>query len=117
MRSVLNTKTALIGGILAGIGASACCVGPLLLLSLGIGGAWIAHFTALEPYRPMFIAVALVLFGLTFRKLYLVPQSCAVDVACFADHTRKTQKILFWVFLLITLSLLASPWILPMFYR
>ncbi len=35
MRSPLNAKTALVGGMLASIGASACCVGPLLLLSLG----------------------------------------------------------------------------------
>src|ERR1700746_2162387 len=57
LRSVRNTKTTLIGGVLAGIGASACCVGPLLLLSMGIGGAWIAHLTALEPYRPLFIVL------------------------------------------------------------
>lgn len=38
MPSLLNTKLALTGGVLAGIGGSACCVGPLLLLSMGIGG-------------------------------------------------------------------------------
>jgi hypothetical protein len=52
----MNTNLALVGGVLAGIGASACCVGPFLLLSLGIGGAWIGHLTTLEPYRPIFIA-------------------------------------------------------------
>ena len=57
MRSSLNAKMALAGGVLAGIGASACCVGPLLLLSLGVGGAWIGHLTALEPYRPVFIVL------------------------------------------------------------
>ena len=56
MRSVLNTKSTLAGAVLAGIGASACCVGPLLLLSMGIGGAWIVHLTALEPYRPVFLS-------------------------------------------------------------
>jgi mercuric ion transport protein len=35
MRLILNAKTALFGGVLASIGASACCVGPLLLLILG----------------------------------------------------------------------------------
>ena len=117
MRSALNTKTALFGGVLAGIGASACCVGPFLLLSLGIGGAWIAHLTALEPYRPVFIGVALVLFVLAFRKLYLVPQNCGVDDVCVMERTRKTQRILFWVLVLITLGLLATPWLLPIFYR
>ncbi|HET9100646.1 MAG TPA: mercuric transporter MerT family protein [Acidobacteriaceae bacterium] len=114
---MLNTKVALAGGVLAGIGASACCVGPLLLLSLGIGGAWIAHLTALEPYRPIFIGAALVLFGLAFRKLYLVPQSCAADDLCIADRTRKVQRIIFWALMPLTLALLASPWVMPLFYR
>jgi mercuric ion transport protein len=117
MRSGLNTKTALVGSVLAGIGASACCVGPLLLLSLGIGGAWIAHLTALEPYRPLFIALTVVLLGLAFRKLYLVPQSCKVGDDCVADRTRKTQRVLFWIFVSISLGLVATPWILPLIYR
>jgi mercuric ion transport protein len=117
MRSVLNPKTALVGGVLAGIGASACCVGPLLLVSLGFGGAWIAHLTALEPYRPIFIGLVLVLFGLAFRKLYLVPQTCAPGGDCVADRTWNVQRILFWVFVPITLALVVSPWILPLLYR
>ena len=31
----------LIAEILAAIGASVCCVGPLVLLALGVSGAWI----------------------------------------------------------------------------
>ncbi len=117
MRSVLNTKTTLIGGVLAGIGASACCVGPLLLLSMGIGGAWIAHLTAFEPYRPVFIVLTALLLGWTFWKLYLASQSCTVGDNCIADRTRKVQRILFWVLLPLILLLVASPWILPFFYR
>ena len=117
MRSVLNPKTTLVGGVLAGIGASACCVGPLLLVSLGFGGAWIAHLTALEPYRPIFIGLVLVFFGLAFRKLYLIPQNCAAGGDCVADRTRNVQRILFWVFVPITLALVVSPWILPLLYR
>jgi len=71
-----NTKLALPGGVLAGIGASACSVGPFLLLSMGIGDAWIGHLTALEPYRPIVIGLTILFLGLAFRKLYLVPQGC-----------------------------------------
>ena len=39
--AALNAKDSLAAGIIAAIGASVCCVGPLLLLALGIGGAWI----------------------------------------------------------------------------
>jgi mercuric ion transport protein len=112
-----NTKLALAGGVLAGIGASACCVGPFLLLSLGIGGAWIGHLTALEPYRPIFIRLTVLSLGLAFRRLYLVPQNCAGEDNCIADRTRRMQKILFWIFVPLSLVLVASPWILPLFYR
>jgi mercuric ion transport protein len=117
MPSSANTKTALAGGVLAGIGASACCIGPLLLLSLGIGGAWIGHLTALEPYRPIFIVLTVVFLGVAFWKLYLVPQSCALDDNCVADRTRHTQRILFWILVPVTLAIVASPRILPIFYR
>ena len=63
----------LLAGVLAAIGASVCCVGPLVLLTLGIGGAWIANLTALEPLRPWFIAATLLFLGLAFRRLYLQP--------------------------------------------
>jgi mercuric ion transport protein len=87
MQSSSNAKLALAGGVLAGIGASACCVGPFLLLSLGIGGAWIGHLTALEPYRPIFIGLTVLFFVLAFRKLYLAPLNCTVKDNCVVDPT------------------------------
>ena len=35
----------------AAILASACCLGPLLLVLFGVMGAWIGNLTRLEPYR------------------------------------------------------------------
>jgi mercuric ion transport protein len=117
MRSPLNTKTALLGGMLASIGASACCIGPLLLLSLGIGGAWIANLTALEPYRPVFIALVLVFLSLAFRQIYLVKQSCDSEANCAADRSRKAQRLIFWITAPLMLGLVALPWLMPLFYR
>jgi mercuric ion transport protein len=117
LSSNADPKLALAGGVLAGIGASACCVGPFLLLSLGIGGAWIGHLTALEPYRPIFIGLTILFLSLAFRKLYLVPQSCAGEDNRVADRTRRVQTILFWIFVPLSLGLVASPWILALFYR
>ena len=117
MRSRLNAKTALVGGTLASIGASACCVGPLLLLSLGIGGAWIGNLTALEPYRPVFILLVLLFLGLAFRKLYFVPQGCDSESNCVADRTKNAQRILFWIVAPLLLGVVAIPWLMPLFYR
>jgi mercuric ion transport protein len=41
-----------VGG-LAAILASTCCLGPLVLVALGLSGAWIGNLTRLEPYRPI----------------------------------------------------------------
>jgi mercuric ion transport protein len=121
MRSPLNAKIALVGGVLAGIGASACCVGPLLLLSLGISGAWIGNLTSLEPYRPIFIVLTLIFVGLAFRKLYLVPQTCSQtcnsEAGCTADRTRKSQRLIFWIVVPLLVCLVASPWLIPIFYH
>src|SRR5579863_7445924 len=117
MRSPLNAKTALVGGMLASIGASACCVGPLLLLSRGIGGACIGNLAALEPYRPVFIALVLVFLGLAFRQLYFVKQTCDSEANCAADRSRKAQRLIFWITAPLILGLVAVPWLTPIFYR
>jgi mercuric ion transport protein len=113
----LNAKSSLVAGILAGVGASVCCVGPLVLLALGISGAWIGKLTALEPYRPFFIGLTLLFLGLAFRKLYLVPQACAPGTSCADPRVRKRQRLTFWLVAALLLGLLMVPWVVPLFYR
>ena len=48
--AALNARGSLVAGVLAAIGASGRCVVPLVLLALGIGGAWIGNLTTFEPY-------------------------------------------------------------------
>lgn len=106
----------LVAGGIAALIASVCCVGPLALLALGIGGAWIANLTALEPYRPVFIVAALVFLGLAFRKLYLVPAACTPGQVCAVPASRKRQRVIFWFVAIPLLALLAFPWYAPLFY-
>ena len=114
--AVLNAKGTLLAGVLAAFGASACCVGPLVLLALGIGGAWIGNLTLFEPYRPLFIGLTLLFLGLGFRKLYLVPQACAPNMACADPQTANRQRLVFWAVAVVVLGLLAVPWFAPLFY-
>jgi mercuric ion binding protein len=51
---MLRFRGSLAAGVLAAIGASVCCVGPLVVMMLGIGDAWVANLTALELLRPWF---------------------------------------------------------------
>lgn len=109
-------KGTLIAGALAAVGASVCCVGPLVLLALGIGGAWIGNLTAFEPYRPIFIGLTLLFLGLAFRTLYLAPQVCAPGTPCADPQAIKWQRLTFWLVALLLLGLLAVPWLAPLFY-
>nr|WP_018926343.1 mercuric transporter MerT family protein [Pseudomonas umsongensis] len=112
----ITGKSSLFASALAAIGASVCCVGPLVLLSLGIGGAWVANLTALEPYRPIFIGLTLLFLGLAFYRLYRVPQTCPSGSSCSASHTLKRQRFIFWLVAVLLLGLLAVPWFAPLFY-
>nr|WP_036300939.1 mercuric transporter MerT family protein [Methylomarinum vadi] len=104
-----------IGAILAAIGASVCCVGPLLLLTLGIGGAWMSMLTSMETVRPFFIILTLVFISLGYRKLYLIPENCEEGQACVSSDVKQKQRLLFWIGSGLILLLLAFPWYAPFF--
>lgn len=112
----VNTRNSLIAGALAALGASACCVGPLILLLLGIGGGWVAHLVALEPYSPYFTGLTLLFMGAAFFNLYVRPHACATSAACADDRVRKNQRRLFWTIAILVTLLLTLPWFAPLFY-
>jgi len=56
-------KVMAVGGLLAALAASSCCILPLILFALGVSGAWIGNFTRLAPYQPLFIAATLICLG------------------------------------------------------
>jgi mercuric ion transport protein len=112
----MNQKHAMIASIFTGIGASLCCVAPLVLLSLGLSGAWVANLTALEPVRPLFLLLTLFFVGLAFRKLYLNQQVCESGKPCADDEIIRRQRMIFLVVTIPLLGLLAFPWFAPFFY-
>ena len=70
MNEQSNGRGALFAGGLAAILASTCCLGPLVLVALGFSGAWIGNVTVLEPYRPIFLGVALVAMFFAYRRIF-----------------------------------------------
>ena len=113
------TKTTLAGGALAAIGASICCLGPLVLVSVGVSGAWISNLSALEPYRPVFIGIALAFMAFAYRKIFVTAPSaeaCEPGTLCAVPATNKVYKSLFWVVSALVLLALAFPYFIPLFY-
>jgi mercuric ion transport protein len=107
---------ALFVGGLAAILASICCLGPLVLLALGFSGAWIGSLTALEPYRPVFIGVALVALFLAGRTIWRPAMACATGEVCAAPAIKRMYKALFGVVAFLVLIAMTFPVVAPLFY-
>lgn len=110
-----GTKWGLLGAVTAAIAASVCCVGPLVLMFLGISGAWIGNLTAFEPYRPIFMAVTVVFLGFAFYKVYAgkKEESCAPGSVCSNPKVGRFNKIVLWMFAVLVFVLLVFPYAVP----
>lgn len=94
----------------AAIGASICCLGPLALLAVGVGGAWAGTLTVLEPLRPIFVTLALAALGYAFYRVYRPGAGCAADGTCTHPRRRRRQRAAVWLTAAVILALLASPY-------
>ena len=108
----------LAGGTLAGIGASLCCLGPLALVSVGVSGAWISNLTALEPYRWIFVAVALGFMAHAWKRIYRAPAAdrCPPGTLCAMPQTNRAYRTLFWVISALVLAAFVFPYFAPLLY-
>ena len=107
----------LIGGVVAAITASLCCIGPLVLVMLGIGGSWIANLSALEPFRPYFLGVSLIFLFFAWKKIYRAPaEACAPGSLCALPQTNRVYKLLFWMAAVLIGLAIVSPYLAPLFY-
>ncbi|MDQ7010318.1 MAG: mercuric transporter MerT family protein [Mariprofundaceae bacterium] len=98
----------LIGAVLAGGLASACCIGPLAVALLGFGS--VSAFITMEPYRPAFAAVTLVLLGWAGWRHWHGRRQCAVN-GC-----PPKKPALLWILGGLSLLLLLSPSLIPWFF-
>jgi mercuric ion transport protein len=87
-------KLAAVGGIIGALAASSCCILPVALFSLGIGGAWVGNFTQLAPYQPYFIAATLAFIGTGYWLVYRSSQvACAAGETCVQPLPSRLVKI------------------------
>ena len=106
-----------VGGVIGAILASTCCIAPLVLLTLGISGAWIGNLTALEPYKPIFAGVALVFIGLGFRQIYFKARpACEEGSYCARPESSRITKTALWLSTILVVLALTIDWWASIFY-
>jgi mercuric ion transport protein len=104
----MRTQASLAAGVLAAAGATACCFGPLLLVTLGIGGAWAARMQGLATFQPFFVGLTLLFMGYAFQRLY-IKRRCAPGEVCEAPHVLRRQRIAFWIVVAVIAVMAAFP--------
>lgn len=102
-----------VGGLIAALGAASCCVLPLVLLTLGVGGAWMGSLTALAPYEPYFMGVAVAVLAYAFWRVYRRPENCAEGSECASPRSNGMTKAALWVATLLVIAAAAFPYAAP----
>ena len=85
-------RLAVADGLLGALAATSCCVLPLVLFSIGVGGAWIGNLTALAPYQPIFVTLTLGFLGYGSWLVYRRPADCAGGQACARPMSRTKSN-------------------------
>lgn len=107
-----TTNSALMWGLLSALVASLCCVGPLALILLGVGGASTA--LSIGYRKPYFLAFGVIILGFGFYKLY--------RKNCETKHLNRKQQVaifvgsfvvavLLYYLLTFVIAPLVAPWV------
>ena len=109
-------RGALLAGAVAAILASTCCLGPLVLITLGFSGAWIGTLTVLEPYRLIFMGSAVVALFFAWRRIWQPTGACTPREVCAVSQVARIYKFLFGVVVVLVLIAFGFPYVAPWFY-
>lgn len=105
------------GGIIGAVLASSCCIVPLVLVTLGVSGAWIGNLTALEPYKAYFVVATLAFLAAGFWHVYVRPKPDCVDGSyCARPESALVTKTALWVATIIVVLAMTLQWWAPLFY-
>lgn len=117
-------KTFLKVGILAGVLASLCCIGPLILIALGLGTA--SSVLSIGYGKPYFLAGALlffvvaVVFYLRKRNKVAVCDDCGDGTPSGRKNSLIIQIVLAFcamVLLYLFLTFVFVPYLAPLVYK
>jgi len=104
------------GGVIGALLASSCCIAPLLLLTLGVSGAWMGNLTAMAPYQNYFITATLLFLGAGYWYVYWKPKkACAEGTYCASPTADRVIKIALWFATALVALALGVNFILPYF--
>ena len=99
------------GSVVGALAASACCILPLVFVTVGISGAWIGNLTALAPYKPCFAAGTLALLGYGYYLVYVRPKQACAGGSCARPLPGRVVKLTLWIATVLVVVALAFDYV------
>ena len=102
-------KLAVGGAVLAAVGASLCCIGPLVFVLLGLGA--FGASAAFESARPYLLGAAVLFLAYGFYRAYFRrAAACAPGSACAVKPVGRAGKAGLWLASAAALAFALSPY-------
>jgi mercuric ion transport protein len=89
---VRGRMAAALGSLAGALAASSCCLLPVVLFTLGAGGAWIGTLVRLASIQPLFIAASVGCLGIGYWLVYRSHSGCADGETCRTPVADKFVK-------------------------
>lgn len=104
----MKDRPILLGSLAAGLLASACCIGPLILGAIGLGSLGFAAWLA--PARPWFLALTGLLLAIGFYLAYRPVRASACEPGQECERpNRQPQRVMLWTVTVVAVGLATYP--------
>ena len=101
-------------GVLGAVTMTSCCILPLVLVSFGVTGIFIAQLGALYAYKWYTFALSAAFIGYGFYKAYKpVSAEVCADGTCARPVDRRVMRATLWIATVIVVVAMIFPYITP----
>ncbi|WP_323780133.1 mercuric transporter MerT family protein [Leisingera sp.] len=101
-------------GVLGALAMTSCCILPLVLVSFGVTGVFIAQLGALYQYKWITFALSAAFIGYGFYKAYRpIPAEACADGTCARPMNRTLMRSILWIATVIVAVAMIFPYLTP----
>lgn len=100
--------------LLGALAMTSCCILPLVLVSFGVTGVFIAQLGALYQYKWITFALSAGFLAYGFWKAYRpVPGGSCADGTCTRPMNRTVMRSILWVAAFVVAVAMIFPYLTP----
>ena len=109
-----GNRVATAGSVFGALAMTSCCILPLVLVSFGVGGVWIAQLTALYAYKWYTFAFAAGFIAYGFWRVHRAEAgACRDGTVCARPVNRRIMKASLWLAAVVTGVAMIFPYLTP----